>query len=160
MHDYPTLRKAPIVHAFISCETDSSHTLDELKGISESLQSLFPIIEPYQEQIPKLVVNSQNEKISFDPETKGFLLFNEGRTLEVNLLMNGLKFRQSNRYSNWEELRHQYEKLWKVFSYKSPKMLNRIGVRFLNSFKMTTEEIRENLRVSRRLTRSVGHVGR
>jgi uncharacterized protein (TIGR04255 family) len=139
MTQYPTLTKAPIQEGLIDLRLTfaAPPTQREFDFIRLDLEKTYPESLPLQAHSAEFRVD--NEGISQQHKTlyRGLLLTSAAKTFVFQAQIDGFTLSHLRPYSTWPEFVTEAQRLWKIYLlHTKPLSVNRIAVRFINSFEL------------------------
>ncbi|GEM_PF-6939370 len=144
MKNYKNLKYPPIEQAIIAVVIESQQQFEVLDTISKTLETTYPVKHQLKRQ--SVFVDVAESNVRSQNWQDGYALFSEDRKKEVNINLSSVAFKDADKYENFEHLTNQYADIWKEYLQgTTPEKLNRVGLRYVNSFFMTPEEIDTNL---------------
>jgi len=142
MKKYSNLENAPIEQAIIAVDVEPSKQLEHLAGIVESLKGLYPT----NQKVNRKSVFVTDDNVTAQNFQEGYALNSDDKKKEVNINLSRIAFRDADKYIDFDNLISQYESIWNIYLQTGlPEKLSRIGLRYVNKFFMTPEDVESNL---------------
>ena len=144
-NQFTTLKNAPIENAIVAVKINPLGDVSIIEKINATLFKEYPDQDKFTEQAINFHVNAaQPEKTSINQcqQHTGFILRSEDKAKEVNLLLGDVVLSTSHKYKDWEHLIGTYKTIWQAYEQvNKPDKLLRVGLRYINRFKMTPNEV-------------------
>jgi len=141
--EFPNLSNSPILEAVIHWDTDSSKILEQISLKEELTKRLpdYPIIQPQYGVQFEIGAFDGMSQIPQNTQWNGFRLENNSGDYVAQFTLTGITFSRIKSYENWESFKTEALRFWHIFvEIAEPKMIRRLGVRFINRIPLKQDE--------------------
>lgn len=138
MAKYAHLSRAPITEALIDIRIKLREdlTVDKLNDIYKSISSQYPDRREHRQFQSRfeLKESEPSQAVVEIDKVDGYLCTSADKKQIVQLRLDGFTFSRLQPYENWERLRDEAKRLWKIYQESTSPEITRVALRYINKF--------------------------
>ncbi len=138
MAKYAHLSRAPITEALIDIRIKLREdlTVDKLNEIYKSISSQYPERREHRQFQSRFELKDSepSQAVVEIDKVDGYLYTSADKKQIVQARLDGFTFSRLKPYENWEQLRDEAKRLWKIYQEATSPEITRVALRYINKF--------------------------